>query len=751
MRTRLSYRGGWIIIWGILAHVWAKASPDSLHTVFLEASFTKMEIDACLEAFVDSSDTMLLADARNVSSTRYVPIDSLVMPLPLTHRLWVRLSVVNPYDHRAAVYFYTGNSDSMALYVIRKGEEVTPMITGNYVSVKDRVRSIGSPDGFPIGLDAYDTVELYLLMTEIVGVGPKLYRPAFYDYYRWMNHYYQNTYQHHLLLAIFIGGVLIILAYNLVVFFATGLRTYLYYALYLFSLLVALYYQTLIGNFPHLAFGNFHLNRALGIAGMNGAALFYLLFGRSFVDAKRITPVWDRVLGWLTTSRLALLLICLPAIGFGFQEDVVTGITIYWAGVESVVLLVYFVRLSKTRATVPLFFIVGSILVFGGGFMPIIVVNALDLSLSIEEFLLPAFTLEILVFSLGLGYRMRQQQRDQLRAEQALNRELKKVNSAFGRFVPHEFIQSLGHQSVVDVKLGDQVEKEVTVLFTDIRGYTALAEQMTPSENFRFLNAYLGRLGPIIQVHNGFVNQYYGDGIMALFLHEPADALRAAVGMLRVLALYNEERQAKGRSPIQIGIGIHTGPLMMGIIGDTLRMEAGVVADTVNTASRMEGLTKHFGVNLILSEATFQRIKASERQRDTDTEKHRGNGQAVAGRKAPVHSSIGRTKERKMDFGMRMLGDVLVKGSNQPLRVYECYDGDEPAQQDQKASIAQDFEAGLVAYFQGDFARALHNWRLVEQRIPSDPPTAHYVSLAETYLLDGPPQPWDGVEVMLLK
>ena len=107
--------------------------------------------------------------------------------------------------------------------------------------------------------------------------------------------------------------------------------------------------------------------------------------------------------------------------------------------------------------------------------------------------------LEILVFSLGIGYKMRRQQREKLEAERDLNRELSKINTAFGRFVPHEFISSLGYDSVVDVKLGDQVKKEVTVLFSDIRGYTTLSEQMTPAENFRFLNAYLGQLGPVIQ------------------------------------------------------------------------------------------------------------------------------------------------------------------------------------------------------------------------------------------------------------
>ena len=157
--------------------------------------------------------------------------------------------------------------------------------------------------------------------------------------------------------------------------------------------------------------------------------------------------------------------------------------------------------------------------------MPVVLASQLGWTLQPAKFLLPALTLEILVFSLGLGYKIRRQQRDKPVAERSLNQELTKINTAFGRFVPHEFIQSLGHESVIQVKLGDQVEKTVTVLFSDIRDYTSLAEDMSPAENFRFLNGYLGRMGPIIQQHGGFVNQYYGDGIMALFLNEAEDAL----------------------------------------------------------------------------------------------------------------------------------------------------------------------------------------------------------------------------------
>jgi len=114
---------------------------------------------------------------------------------------------------------------------------------------------------------------------------------------------------------------------------------------------------------------------------------------------------------------------------------------------------------------------------------------------------------------------------------------MRRVYEITAKFVPYEFIGSLGHNIITDVKLGDQVEKVVTVLFTDIRDYTSISEQMTPEENFRFVNAYNERMGPIIRKHNGFINQYLGDAIMALFgapLNAPDQARRSIESALEM-------------------------------------------------------------------------------------------------------------------------------------------------------------------------------------------------------------------------
>lgn len=315
-------------------------------------------------------------------------------------------------------------------------------------------------------------------------------------------------------------------------------------------------------------------------------------------------------------------------------------------------------------------------------------------------------------FALGIGHKRRLLEEEKLHAQETLNEELSKVNSAFGRFVPHTFLKAIGRESVLDIELGDGVEKEVTVFFSDIRDYTTLSENMTPHENFRFLNSYLGRLGPVISDHKGFVNQYYGDGIMAIFMNSPADAVESAIRTQYTLRAYNEERVDKDRLPIQIGLGLHAGPLMMGVIGDTLRMEAGVVSDTVNTAARMEGLTKHFGCSLVLSDKVIEDPSVKDQ------------------------------------FHYRLLGKVQVKGKKDPITVYDCFEGDDPMIMEQKMQALEPFETAMEAYYRQDFITAAKSFDRSLELYPGDKAAQKYLDLCHHYIANGVPESWDGVEAL---
>jgi two-component system sensor histidine kinase ChiS len=131
---------------------------------------------------------------------------------------------------------------------------------------------------------------------------------------------------------------------------------------------------------------------------------------------------------------------------------------------------------------------------------------------------------------------------------------------------------------------------------------------MSPKDNFDFINAYLGRVSPVIRKHHGFIDKYIGDAIMALFPENADDAVQAAIEIHRQLVKFNQEREQFSLQPIKIGIVLHIGTLMLGTIGEEKRMEGTVISDAVNLASRLEGLTKMYGASILVSEAFLNEL-----------------------------------------------------------------------------------------------------------------------------------------------
>ncbi|MBS0546800.1 MAG: HAMP domain-containing protein [Proteobacteria bacterium] len=192
--------------------------------------------------------------------------------------------------------------------------------------------------------------------------------------------------------------------------------------------------------------------------------------------------------------------------------------------------------------------------------------------------------------------------------------DLRQTNLSIERFVPHAFLEMIGKPSIVQVELGDNRRKDMTVLFSDIRNFTTLSEAMTPDENFEFINDYLEKMGPVIRDHDGFIDKYIGDAIMALF-ESADDAVRASLAMMETLERYNAGRVAAGQPPIAIGIGLNTGSLMLGTIGESHRMDGTVISDAVNLAARIESLTKVYKVGVLISQFTRERLAAPDAYR----------------------------------------------------------------------------------------------------------------------------------------
>ena len=171
--------------------------------------------------------------------------------------------------------------------------------------------------------------------------------------------------------------------------------------------------------------------------------------------------------------------------------------------------------------------------------------------------------------------------------------EKDRTEKFYYKFVPEKFREYLGKNKLTDLSLGDASNRELTVLFTDIRSFSINSEMMTAKENFAFANTIYGKAGPVIREHNGFIDKYIGDAVMALF-ENADDAVAAGIDLYRTIVHDPETARELKVSDINIGIGIHTGMAMIGIVGESERLSGTVISDTVNLSSRLESLTKQY-------------------------------------------------------------------------------------------------------------------------------------------------------------
>jgi DNA-binding response OmpR family regulator len=277
------------------------------------------------------------------------------------------------------------------------------------------------------------------------------------------------------------------------------------------------------------------------------------------------------------------------------------------------------------------------------------------------------------------------------------NREQAALIKAYERFVPHQFLSLLDKKSILDIQLGNQVEKEMTIMFADIRGFTSLSEKMAPQENFNFINAYLSQMEPIIAQHNGFIDKYIGDAIMALF-PTTDDAVRGSIAMLKKLIDYNQERARANSQPINIGIGLNTGPLMLGTVGGKNRMDGTVISDAVNLASRVEQLTKIYGTSLLITEHTYYKLTGLSQ------------------------------------YNIRVIDCVTVKGKTEPVTVYEIFDVQPSTVIELKSSTLDDFEQGFRYFHNEQFEKAQHLFEKVLQVSKNDKAAQVYLENCRTVL-----------------
>lgn len=267
---------------------------------------------------------------------------------------------------------------------------------------------------------------------------------------------------------------------------------------------------------------------------------------------------------------------------------------------------------------------------------------------------------------------------------EAARSHILRINEASRKFVPQDFLHFLNREDLTQIRLGDQVEASLSILFSDIRSFTSISEAMSPEENFRFINDYLKTMGPRIRDHSGFIDKYIGDAIMALFPQAAEDAVASAISMQQAMNHYNESWDVNRFGRLRIGVGIHTGRMMLGIVGEEMRMDSTVISDAVNIAARLESLSKSYGCRILISSVTYNELQPAQRE------------------------------------DCRYLGPMPIRGKSSEVQIYEVFSADSDSMRSWKLASRNRFEAAVQAMAEGNNLAAVTLFGALAKEMPAD-------------------------------
>ncbi len=293
-------------------------------------------------------------------------------------------------------------------------------------------------------------------------------------------------------------------------------------------------------------------------------------------------------------------------------------------------------------------------------------------------------------------------------------RRAARIRNAFAMYVSGDVVQQMiAHPE--KLRLGGE-RREITVLFSDLAGFTHLSEKLDPDAISRVVNTYLNAMTQVIMRNGGTVDKFIGDAVMAVFgLPQPGDddadrAVRTSLSMLTSLQSFNQARGEEGLLPIRIGIGLHTDAVVSGNIGSPKRMNYTVIGDGVNLAARLESACKQYGAQLLISESTRSRLRGTYRMREADR--------------------------------------VVVKGKTEPVLIHELLDFHDEASFPHLVEVLGHYRDGLERYRAGRFKQALASFAEALALNPNDKLSSLYSGRCEHYLAEPPGNDWDGIWVL---
>ncbi len=483
-----------------------------------------------------------------------------------------------------------------------------------------------------------------------------------------------------------------------------------------FSLLTTIGSFVLFGyfSFPYWVVDSFWFNHFIFHSGLNIAIMFAFFYAYTFFEYQP-----DRIFKIITvcSGLLFFILLLTPfshsILKFYAHVTLTIALTIDFIGfIFLLYIIIKSIKLEKLGAKTIGFGGLVAILCFLNdilGYLQIMEIRRLGTEGTV-------IFLVCMSFAMALKFAKVYDETDRLNESLEIShRKLFKTNKTFEKFVPRQFLTRIATEGLENIELGKAQSDYVTMLFSDIRSFTELTEKMAPQDIMDFLNSYLKLMNRPIHTQMGFIDKFIGDAIMAIFdlpdlpdSEEAYNAIQAAVDMQYVLADYNQKSQDQIFYPLNIGIGIHSGRVVIGTVGSLDRMESTVLGDAVNLASRLEGLTKYYGANIIVSHETISLL------------------------------------EDPAVFSMRELDWVRVKGRTGGVKIYEIFDADPETSKEYKLKSKDRFSEGLNLRSQKDWKNASKLFRSIIKENKADTAAQRVLDDIKRLRRMDLPDSWDG-------
>jgi len=614
---------------------------------------------------------------------------------------WIKAELINPDSKSKELILEVGYPfyDQVELYLFdANGQGLSRKVNANYPVYKRELSSRHFLFQLDIPARQYVTAYLRLKTKGFMPMPIRLWQPE-----QLLSKLNLEQYVY----GLFYGVLALLITYNFLVLVNSWDKIYLYYIASMTCLVAIIMsvdgfaFEFIWRHYPALSDKSLPFFLFAGVIGFS-------LLSRSFLGTRRNTPVIDYVLIAImsiaaTGAFLSLLLPYDIMVPFGMGIAFVCAVTSLVTGAVS---------LNREVFSVQYYLMGWMLLVLGIFYFVLQEMGFIPSNFYTEYSAYIGASFGGMIMSLGIADRMRMLERENLLAQSVMETR-QKLSDTFEKFVPKQFISRKKAHDFEEISLGNFDSGNITILFSDVRAFTELSELMTPDEVFRFLNSYLSRMEPPIQKHGGFVDKFIGDAIMALFELDSErksahSAILAAIDMQRALVLYNKHRRKVSYPPIQTGIGIHSGEVMIGTVGSAERMDFTAIGNAVNISSRLEGLTKYYGARIIVSRDTMDLLE------DRDIFKH------------------------------RILDWLRVKGKKEPVEIYEILENDPAKVQEAKIKAETYIAHGLSYRHQKDFENAVKWFKKGALMFPKDDALKFHYQTCARLLSKKVARNWDG-------